>query len=205
MDLTKEAYEALEDIVGPEYISQDPAIRDTYNQVWGNKLVFEQSFPTDRPPIVLPGSTEEVQAIVRACNRYKISFKPFSSGFEIVSTALVSENSIILDLKRMNRILEIDTRNMHAVVEPYVSRIPAPDGTGETRPFYRGHIRRARKPVSLPLPAAISGPEIPRCLPAASAVMSLGVNGFSLPGKSFEWVRPKPDRDGFLPTDRASA
>ena len=33
----------------------------------------------------------------------------------------MSENSILLDLKRMNRILEIDTKNMHAVVEPYVS------------------------------------------------------------------------------------
>lgn len=121
MDLTKEAYQALEDIVGPEYISQDPAIRDTYNQVWGNKLVFDSKFSNRPAAIVLPGSTEEVQAIVRACNRYKISFKPFSSGFEIVSTALVSENSIILDLKRMDKIVEIDTKNMYAVVEPYVS------------------------------------------------------------------------------------
>ena len=121
MDLTKEAYQALEDIVGPEYISQDPAIRDTYNQVWGNKLVFDSKFSNRPAAIVLPGSTEEVQAIVRACNRYKISFKPFSSGFEIVSTALVSENSVILDLKRMDKIVEIDTKNMHAVVEPYVS------------------------------------------------------------------------------------
>jgi glycolate oxidase len=121
MELMKEAYEALEDIVGPDYISQDPAIRDTYNQVWGNKLVFGEKWSNRPAAVLLPGTTEEVQAIVRACNRYKISFKPFSSGFEVVSTSLVSENSILLDLKRMNRIIEIDTKNMHAVVEPYVS------------------------------------------------------------------------------------
>jgi len=121
MELTKEAYEALEDIVGPEYISQDPAVRDTYNQVWGNQLVFGEKWSNRPAAVVLPSSTEEVQAIVRVCNRHKISFKPFSSGFEIVATALVNEYSILLDLKRMDRILEIDTKNMHAVVEPYVS------------------------------------------------------------------------------------
>ncbi len=121
MDLTKEAYQALEDIVGPQYISQDPAIRDTYNQVWGNKIVFDEKWSKRPAAIVLPSTTAEVQAIVRACNRYKIGFKPFSSGFEIVATALESEKSITLDLKRMNRIVEIDVKNMHAVVEPYVS------------------------------------------------------------------------------------
>jgi glycolate oxidase len=121
MALKKESYEALEDVVGPEYISQDPAIQETYNQVWGNKLVFGEKWSTRPAAVLLPGSTEEVQAIVRVCNRYKISFKPFSSGFEIMSTALASENAIILDLRRMNKILEIDVKNMHAVVEPYVS------------------------------------------------------------------------------------
>lgn len=48
MALTKESYEALEDVVGPEYISQDPAIQETYNQVWGNKLVFGEKWSTRR-------------------------------------------------------------------------------------------------------------------------------------------------------------
>ncbi len=121
MELTKEAYQALEDIVGPENITQDEAIRDTYNQVWMNKLVFDSKFSNRPAAIVLPGSTKEVQSIIRVCNRYKIPFKPFSSGFEIVSTAVVSESTITLDLKRMNKILEIDTKNMYAIVEPYVT------------------------------------------------------------------------------------
>lgn len=121
MDLKKEVYDALEDIVGPEYISQDPAIRDTYNQVHGNMMTFDQKWAARPAAVILPGSTEEVQSIVRACNRYKVSFKPFSSGFVIMACAPESENTITMDLKRMNKILEIDTKNMHAVVEPYVS------------------------------------------------------------------------------------
>ena len=71
--------------------------------------------------MVLPGSTEELQAIAKLCNKYGILFKPFSSGFEIVSLALAHEKGILLDLKRMDRIIEIDVKNMHAVVEPYVN------------------------------------------------------------------------------------
>jgi glycolate oxidase len=121
MELPKEAYQALEDIVGPEYITQEPVIGESYNQVWGNKLVFGGKHTKPPAAILLPANTQEIQAIVKACNKYRIPFKAFCAGFELVATALESEGSIILDLRRMNRILEIDARNMHAVVEPYVS------------------------------------------------------------------------------------
>jgi glycolate oxidase len=121
MDLERDAYRALEDVVGPEYITQDPAIRDTYNQVWGNKLVFDEKWSLRPGAVLLPGSTEEIQAITRVCNRHKVTFKAFSSGFEIVGTAFTTENSISLDLRRMDKILDIDVKNMRALVEPFVS------------------------------------------------------------------------------------
>ena len=121
MALTDLEYQALEDVVGPENITREPAILDTYNQCWGHKAVFDQKFATRPAAAVLPGSTEELQALVKICNRYRISFKPFSSGFEIVAFALTNERAILLDLKRMDRIIEIDVKNMHAVVEPYVN------------------------------------------------------------------------------------
>ena len=91
MELAKEVYQALEDIVGPEYITQDPAIRDTYNQVWGNKLMFDEKWSIRPAAVLLPATTEEIQAIVKVCNKYHILFKSFSSGFEIVATSLESE------------------------------------------------------------------------------------------------------------------
>ena len=81
MALTDIEYQALEDIVGPENISREPAILDTYDQCWGHKAVFDQKFSTRPAAVLLPGSSEECQAIVKACNRYRILFKPFSSGF----------------------------------------------------------------------------------------------------------------------------
>ena len=121
MALTDIEYMALEDIVGEENITRDSAILDTYNQVFGNKTVFDQKFSTRPAAVLLPGSTEEVQAIVKVCNRHRISCKPFSSGFGFVALALSGERGILLDLKRMEKIIEIDVKNMHAVVEPYVN------------------------------------------------------------------------------------
>jgi glycolate oxidase len=121
MALTDIEYQALESIVGQENITREPVILDTYTQCWGHKAVFDEKFSTRPAAVVLPGSTEECQAVVKACNRYNILFKPFSSGFEIVAFALAHPKAILLDLKRMDRILEVDTENMHAVVEPYVN------------------------------------------------------------------------------------
>jgi len=121
MKLTKEEYKALEDIVGPEYITQESVIGESYNQVWGTKLAFGQKQHNPPAAILLPSTVEEIQAIVKYCNKTGILFKALASGFEYVATFLGSERGILLELRRMNRILEIDEKNMHAVVEPYVS------------------------------------------------------------------------------------
>lgn len=120
--LNPDAYRALEDIVGEEYISQEPAVMDTYCFVWGNELLYDGDKYSPRPPaVVMPGTTEEVQAIVKVCNRFGIRFRAHASGFEITALS-APEPFLPIDLKRMNRILDIDPKNMYAVVEPYVSQ-----------------------------------------------------------------------------------
>lgn len=121
MTLPKEAYQALEDIVGPEYITREPAILDTYCFVWGNELIFGEKFSPRPPAVILPESTEEVQAIVRVCNRFGIRYRAHATGFE-TSSMTASKSFLPIDMRRMNRIVEIDRRNKFAVVEPYVSQ-----------------------------------------------------------------------------------
>jgi glycolate oxidase len=121
MKLAKEAYLAFEDIVGSEYITQEPVILDTYNQVIGNKFFFDEKHSPRPAAVLMPATTGEIQAAVKVCNRFGILFKAFSSGFLYMSLALLNERGILFDLRRMDKILEIDARNMRAVVEPYVS------------------------------------------------------------------------------------
>jgi glycolate oxidase len=121
MKLSKEEYQALENIVGPEYISQEPVIMETYNQVWGNKFFFDEKHSVRPAAVLLPASTREIAETVKVCNQYGILFKAFSSGFEYLSLSLINSRGILFDLRRMNRVIEIDAKNMRAVVEPYVS------------------------------------------------------------------------------------
>jgi glycolate oxidase len=118
--INPEECRALEDIVGPDFISIEPNILDGYCFSWGNELAWKSRFATRPLGVVLPGNTEEVQAIVKACNRFKITFKAHSTGFG--SGGLEADNQFLsIDLRRMDRILEIDEKNMIAVFEPYVS------------------------------------------------------------------------------------
>ena len=121
MKLSNEEYKALEEIVGPEYISQEPVIMDTYNQVWGNKFFFDEKHSMRPAAVLLPASTVEIAKVVKVCNRHGLLFKAFSSGFEYLSLSLMNSKGILFDLRRMDRILEIDIKNMRAVIEPYVS------------------------------------------------------------------------------------
>jgi len=120
MGLTREAYRALEDIVGPQYISEEPAILDGYCFIWANEVHYGDKFSARPLAVVLPGSTEEVQAIVKVCNRFETKYRAHASGWE--APALSARESFLpIDLRRMNRVLEIDEKNKYAVVEPYVS------------------------------------------------------------------------------------
>lgn len=74
-----------------------------------------------RPPaVVLPGNTKEVQGIVKLCNRVGLKYKAHGSGFGPHASS-GSEDVVLMDMRRMNRIIDIDQKNMIAIIEPYVS------------------------------------------------------------------------------------
>jgi glycolate oxidase len=81
--------------------------------------------------VLLPSSTEQVQAIVRVCHRERIPFVARGSGTGLSGGALPVENGIVLSLARMNRILEVDIPNARVVVEPGVINL---DVTGRVEP-----------------------------------------------------------------------
>src|SRR5467141_486166 len=81
--------------------------------------------------VLLPNSTDQVQAIVRICHRERIPFVARGSGTGLSGGALPVENGIVISLARMNRILEVDLPNARVVVEPGVFNL---DVTGRVAP-----------------------------------------------------------------------
>ncbi len=123
MALSKEMYQAFESIVGTEHISDDPALLDSYRYpLMATAIHLGPHYRVYTPrgaAVLLPATVEEVQAIVKACNKYKIKFKASSTFWSAMGYPSY-DNTIQLDLRRMDKIIEIDEKNMFAVVEPYV-------------------------------------------------------------------------------------
>ena len=101
--MDKEVYQDSEAVVGPNHISDAP-------------FISPPSYSTNSGAVPPPANTAEVQAVVRLCNRHRVSFGPVSSGWG----GMYPEGTVLLDLRRMDHIIEINEENMYAVVEPYV-------------------------------------------------------------------------------------
>jgi len=65
------------------------------------------------PPlaVVLPGSTEEVAAVLRICHAEGVPVVPRGSGTSLAGGALPTADSVILGVARLNRVLEVDYDN----------------------------------------------------------------------------------------------
>jgi glycolate oxidase len=73
------------------------------------------------PGVVLqPERTEEVSAIMRRCYEQNIAVTPRGAGTGLSGGALPVYGGVSLDMRRMNRILNIDTRNFQVTTEPGV-------------------------------------------------------------------------------------
>ncbi len=124
MAFSQIAFKALQDVVGAEHATNDEIMCQSYSRVnWlpSGFLQRERLGVNMRPVcVVMPGSTEEVQAIIRIANRYKFPFTPRGSGYTFQAFP-AGAGYLVIDPKRMDRIVELDAKNMYAVVEPYVS------------------------------------------------------------------------------------
>ena len=72
---------------------------------------------------VLPGSTEEVQAVVRACHRRGVPWVARGAGSGLSGGATPVAEGMLISLSRMRQIVEVDLANQRIVVEPGVTNI----------------------------------------------------------------------------------
>jgi len=113
--LKSQVVEELAKIVGSDYVSNDQA--DLY--VYSYDLTPAETRWPDL--VVLPESLEEVRAIIQLADHEKIPVIPYVAGGNVGGLTIPLEGGIILDLKRMNRIIEVNEVDMYAVVEPGVT------------------------------------------------------------------------------------
>jgi len=113
LSATEKAYRELEDVLGADYVSNQDFVRQAYSRN------VDPALPDRWPDIVVrPGTTEEVSHIVRVANKYKIPMVPRGGGADLVGGSKpIVEGGIVIDLTRMNRVVEINEDVGNVVVE----------------------------------------------------------------------------------------
>jgi len=108
----------LVNILGEDSVSDGRATLLAYSRdMFGVSLFRRKRGPEF---VALPGSTEDVQRIVQLANRYKFPFSVISGGWMFPLMGAARAYWCIIDFKRMTG-LEIDEKNMYAVIEPNVT------------------------------------------------------------------------------------
>ena len=112
-----EVIEPLRKIVGAENLLTSASERIVYEC---DGFVVEKNCPD---VVVFPTSTDQVSAIVKACNEARVSFLPRGAGTSLAGGCLPVGGGVMIVLTRMKEILEINLRDHYAVVQPGVVNV----------------------------------------------------------------------------------
>ena len=117
MSLPSAVVEELRAALGPEHVITEPEQLRTYEC---DGLTGYRAQPA---LVVLPGSTEDVQAVLRLCTRERLPWVARGAGTGLSGGAAPVAGGIVVSLARLNRVLEIDLDSQRVVVEPGVTNL----------------------------------------------------------------------------------
>jgi glycolate oxidase len=109
------AIELIVGVVGAEHVRTGDAIKDDYGH--DEALTAEPQRPL---AVVSPASTDEVAGVVRLADEHGMPVTARGAGTGMSGGCIPRPDGIVVSFERMNRILEVDTDNFVAVVEPGV-------------------------------------------------------------------------------------
>lgn len=135
----------LEDIVGKDFVSNKSEDLFIYSQDPG------ASEPRPVDFVVMPQTVEEVQKIVKLANKEIIPLIPMGGGLTLSGLILPVHKGIVMDMKRMNKIIEINSLGRYAVLEAGVT-------TGSLVSYLKEHHPNLQAPLpDAPTSATVAG------------------------------------------------
>ncbi len=128
--IDKKHLKAFKKIVGDDNIYDDKAHMLAYS--------YDATRTRYEPDaVIFPRHEQDVSDILKYCNEHQIIITPRGAGSGFTGGALPANGGIILAMeKHMNKILEIDTQNMVAVVQPGVINMDLQKHVEELGLFY---------------------------------------------------------------------
>lgn len=109
-------YESLCEITGSDYVSRAQEEQYLYSRDSGAQPPRRVDY------VVMPGTVEEVQGILRLANTEGIPVTPLGGGFTLSALVVPQRGGIVMDMKRMDKILEVNELSRYVLLEAGVSQ-----------------------------------------------------------------------------------
>ena len=99
----------LRDIIGDKYVSSELCDRLVYSKDYSIEGIANDYTPDI---IVKPGTADEVAEVVKIANQMNVPIYTWGGGTSMSGNPLAVEHGIVLDMKRLNQVLEVDPDNL---------------------------------------------------------------------------------------------
>jgi len=127
--ISKQILKELQNIVGKQYVLSSPEDLVAYS--------YDGTFAEQRPDLVVqPDSTRQVSEVMKVAWREEIGVVPRGMASGLAAASVPINGGLVLDLCRMNRILEIDEQNFIATAEAGVVTQDLADAVARKGLFY---------------------------------------------------------------------
>ena len=135
----RQALDAFAAVVGREWVLDTDEDRDTYLDAYAPGL--EESHAA--AAAVAPADVAQIQGILKVANQFRIPLWPISRGknFGYGGAAPRMAGTVMLDLGRLNRIIEVNAQHGYCIVEPGVGFFDLHD-----------HLKKNRIPLQMGIP-----------------------------------------------------
>ena len=128
--LTAELINQFKKIVGEEYLFLDEENLNYYGHDETEHLLYH-------PEVVLkPSSAKEISAVMKMCNEELIHVTPRGAGTGLSGGALPHLGGVLISTERLNKIIDIDERNLQVITEPGVITEVLQDAVKAKNLFY---------------------------------------------------------------------
>ncbi|MFP3880528.1 MAG: FAD-binding oxidoreductase [Dehalococcoidia bacterium] len=114
--MNEDVLSRLAEIVGQDYVSNRPEDLYLYSRDPGAQK------PRQADYVVMPRTVDEVQQIVRLANQDKVPLTPMGAGLTLSALTVPVRGGIVLDMKRMETIIEVNEASRYALIEAGVTQ-----------------------------------------------------------------------------------